>query len=252
MCTWSVISSAQGCGFRVMMNRDEERTRPLAQPPRWHELDGGGRAIWPVDPNGPGGGGTWFAANERGLVCALLNGNPASPPPRPACEVSRGVLIPSLMHMSSAAGVVSALRARDLSAHRPFRLVAVDPSGGEGEPGAVRVHDLVWTGRGVAVGERLCRAACFTSSGLGDELVVGRLALFDEMVGRPAAGTATAVRELHAAQEAFHGHGWHGRGEVSVMMSRADARTVSVASVTVYPDGGGPVEMSYRAVADGI
>ena len=246
MCTWSMISFGNRPGFRVMMNRDEERTRAPALPARWHELGGGVRAMWPVDL---GRGGTWIAANEAGLVCAILNGNPAAPPPRPLNEVSRGVLIPSVMHHASASAAVAQVRGQNLLVHRPFRLVAVDHDGGEREGGTVRVADLVWTGVEAVVSERWCRAACFTSSGLGDERVAGRLDLFDEMVGRLAAAGRANSAALEAAQRAFHAHHWPGREAVSVMMHRADARTMSVASVTV-PGADGPVRMDYDAVPD--
>ena len=246
MCTWSMISLDDGRGFRVMMNRDEERTRAPALPPRWHELGSGVRAVWPVDPDG---GGTWIAASETGLVCAILNGNPAAPPPRPANEVSRGVLIPMVMHHASASAALAQARALDLRVHRPFRLVAVDRTGDKRADGAVRVADLVWTGKEAVVSERWCRAACFTSSGLGDERVVGRLGLFEEMVGQLAAAADADSAALQAAQRTFHAHRWPGRGEVSVMMHRADARTMSVASVTV-PGADGRVNLGYEAVAD--
>lgn len=246
MCTWSVISLGPGRGFRVMMNRDEERTRAPALPPRRHELGEGVRAMWPVDL---GGGGTWIAASETGLVCAILNGNPAAPQARPVNEVSRGVLIPSLMHHASASAAVAQVRARDLLVHRPFRMVAVDRDGGEREGGAVRVTDLVWTGTEAVVSERWCRAACFTSSGLGDERVAGRLHLFDAMVGQLALVAGPDSAALDAAQRAFHAHRWPGQDAVSVMMHRADARTMSVASVMV-PGADGPVRMDYEAVPD--
>jgi hypothetical protein len=35
------------------------------------------------------------------------------------------------------------------------------------------------------------------------------------------------------AQDAFHHHQWPGRGELSVLMSRADARTVSITTVEI-------------------
>ncbi|MFN0011472.1 MAG: NRDE family protein [Phycisphaerales bacterium] len=239
MCTLSIISLAGGGGggggFRVVMNRDEERTRPPALPPRWHELPGGKRAIWPVDPSG---GGTWIAAAQGGggaggLVCCLLNGNPREPPPlpAPARALSRGLIIPTVIGEADAPAAISAAASMELDRFPPFRLVAVDAG--------PRVVDLRWDGR-ACVRSETSSAACFVSSGLGDHLAADRLPLFAEMVGRSPGA---------AAQDAFHRHSWPGRERVSVMMRRDDARTVSVATVTVVS---GRVEMDYEAVAPGL
>ena len=67
----------------------------------------------------------------------------------------------------------------------------------------------------------------FTSSGMGDDLVEQpRRALFDER-----------LRDVEGAtfheQWAFHTHAWQDDEAISVKMSRQDAMTVSIMSITV-------------------
>lgn len=225
MCTVSVIAS--GSGYRLVTNRDEQRTRPRAEAPAWR--DDPVRAIWPRDP---GGGGTWVAAAESGLTLCLLNVN--IPPNGRAEPVrSRGGLIPALLDSRDPGEVMARVRGMDLSPYAPFRLVAVGP-------GPV-VHDARWDGLALCVSEHLSggawRPVCWASSGLGDELVEPRLPLFEQVVCRDP---------TPAAQDAFHRHRWADRPEISVLMSRADARTVSIAAIEV----GDGVEMSYEEIAE--
>jgi hypothetical protein len=100
-----------------------------------------------------------------------------------------------------------------------------------------QLAEIVWTGQRVR--HRLARLSgplLRTSSGLGDALVAEpRRRLFVRMLraaeGRPC-----------AAQDAFHRRQWPGREGVSVLMSRADARTVSITTLEVGEDS---VRMAY-------
>ena len=225
MCTVSVI--ATGSGYRLVTNRDEQRRRPHAEAPRWR--DEPVRAIWPRDP---GGGGTWVAAGESGLTLCLLNVN-IPPNGRPEPVRSRGELIPATLDSGDPSEVMARVLGLNLMPFAPFRLVAVGP-------GPV-VYDARWDGLELVVTEHPSGAAwrpvCWASSGLGDELVEPRFPLFKEMVGRDP---------TPAAQDAFHRHRWAERPEISVLMSRGDARTVSIAAVEV----GNGVEMRYEEVEE--
>lgn len=218
MCTVTIIPLPGG-GLRLMTNRDEHRSRAPAAPPDLRETAAGVRALWPVDPVGAG---TWVASSEHGLVFALLNGNPRPIPPLPPPERlrSRGGIIPSLVHARRASDAAAMLRADDLGDFPPFRLVAADASG---------VVDAVWDRQRLAVNRRRLEPVCFVSSGLGDERVAQRLNLFDLWIQERGAS--------RASQRSFHHHQWPEKPEISVMMSRADARTVSVTSVEVTRDG---------------
>lgn len=283
MCTLSVIALSDGsgvCGLRAVMNRDEERGRSEAAPPSWRELPVAGaplRAIWPTDQ---AAGGTWIAARSDGLLLALLNGNPTlrdrwSPgvasgnaagtrPGWPQRPISRGRLIPALLaslpagwgqHLNPPAldaairgSIVPAADSIDLARLPPFRLVAaaIDPNVGSGQ---LRVVDARWAGVGGDLQTADWTApACFASSGLGDQLVQIRLPLFDELV-RPAALRNDGHRDAAGVarlQDVFHRHTWPDRPELSVLMARADARTVSITTVDVRAGPLGP-NQTHRA-----
>lgn len=237
MCTVSVIPL--GAGFRVVCNRDERHERADASTPRWRSIRGV-RVIYPADGEA---GGTWIAASERGVVLALLNVNlapDAREAGRPrAGRHSRGKLIPLLAPSADAVAAIDALREMDLDAFEPFRMVSVDRAGG-----TLRVLDARWDRRDLTLGRIDAAAACFVSSGLGDERALPRLDLFRELVVR--SGTPDS-------QDAFHNHAWPDRREISVMMHRDEARTVSVTGVEVEPRPEGyAVKMRYRPVLEPV
>jgi hypothetical protein len=149
---------------------------------------------------------------------------------------SRGLVIPPLIGARSAAEAVEALDRESLESLAPFRLIAT-------EVGSPAIADARWDGSGLMVAWHSGAPICFASSGLGDARVRGRLDLFEEMVVAPG---ATAAR-----QDEFHRHTWPDRPEVSVMMSRPGARTVSVTRLEVMRSGGVPrVSMAYEPVAE--
>lgn len=214
MCTVTIIATRTP-GLRLVTNRDVLRDRAEATAPAWH-TDRRIPAVWPTDPDG---GGTWVGASDSGLVLCLLNNNPE--PPIDVSNVpgltSRGVVIPRLIDSLDAPRAIEGLSSLDLSVFAPFRLVACDLR--NGRPRIV-VGD--WDRQSLRVTEHET-PACFVSSGLGDSKALPRLPLFDQRVreGDPA------------TQDAFHRHRWSQRPEISVLMSRPDARTVSITSVDV-------------------
>lgn len=68
MCTVTLFRSTER--LLVTMNRDERRTRSDERPPRRAGGDGAPHWIGPADGDT---GGTWFGANEWGMVSCLLN-----------------------------------------------------------------------------------------------------------------------------------------------------------------------------------
>ncbi len=68
MCTVTLFRSADR--LLVTMNRDERRNRSEEQPPR--RAGGQGMPDW-IGPADGDTGGTWFGANDRGMVACLLN-----------------------------------------------------------------------------------------------------------------------------------------------------------------------------------
>lgn len=257
MCTVSVIAlppspaSPRATGFRVVCNRDEQRDRPRAIPPAWRDAgptrDGSAlRTVWPMDPVGEG---TWIAASSRGLVLSLLNLNLDPAPLPPLMARSRGAIIPSLLRASDARAALHALRQQDLESFAPFRLLAVDAFAGThaAPPGGLpRVGVARWDGVTLSIEHPLPAPLCLASSGLGDHRVLDRLDLFRERVAFPG--------PTPARQDEFHAHRWPERPQLSVMMARDDARTVSVTTVEVVladrPGDPPHVSMSYREAPD--
>lgn len=219
MCTVTIIPT--GGGLRMACNRDESRTRAAARLPEVRTF-GPRRAIMPVDPVSDG---TWIAVNDAGLALTLLNAYP-----RPARELwaaaealllSRGLIIPSLLHLDSVAAAVDAVRHLDARQYPPFRLVLMD----RGE-----VADVGCDGRALTVSriEAPDAPLLYTSSGLGDQLVdAPRRELFIEMLA--------GAKDSAARQDAFHRHRWPDRPHLSVCMSRPEARTVSLTIVELRP-----------------
>jgi len=229
MCTLTVIPHSEGAGFRLVTNRDEQRDRAPAGPPKVVHVEGV-NACWPVDPVG---GGTWIAVAETGLTLGLLNVNdgPAVVASAGETATSRGLVIPRLIGAESADAAMRALRGTRLATYRPFRLVAADRSG---------VWSARWAGSRLDVRTHQRRPICFVSSGLGDDVVAPRLALFDEWV--------SAGRFAGDGQDQFHRHRWPDRPEASVDMCRADARTVSRTAVEIHGDPARRPELVYDAI----
>lgn len=233
MCTvsilrapWTDAGADDGLLWRVVCNRDEQRSRRPAVPP----VAGGcatRRVVYPLDPEGRG---TWIAATSAGLVFTLLNETEAVVAPIPARPVSRGLVIPLLASSGSIEEVADRLGRFRPGLHRPFRLlVSADAHVLEAVSGpalALTLHRAQ---------PRLLR----TSSSLEpDAIRRRRTALFDALVAVPSL----------AAQARFHAHRWPGAPEASVLMARPDARTVSVTTVDVFARS---IRLAYRPVPAG-
>jgi len=125
---------------------------------------------------------------------------------------------------------------------RPHRAVVIEP--GLPQPGLIRrdrPRVAVWSRTGPEAGSWTLGSApgVWVSSGLGDDRVGPRLGLFERVVGNSALDPE--------AQDAFHRHRWGDRPEISVLMERAEARTVSITTVEVAGDR---VRMGYEEVAE--
>ena len=246
MCTVTVVAWRNT--VRVACNRDEQRSRAAALPPQIRQF-GNRQAILPIDP---AGGGTWIGVNNAGLAMTLLNVNSAKIMLRSkAPRMSRGSIIPSLLHCDSLTAAVDCGQKVAARHYAPFHLVLVSQE---------EAAELRSDAKEVRLIRRsaLSKPLLFTSSGLGDELVEGpRRELFNELFSR---------RECwFAQQDALHRHQWPDRPHLSVCMSRPDARTVShsvvalsprAVSLTYYPDApdeaAHPITLSLHVRAGGI
>lgn len=223
MCTISVISTRGG--YRLVHNRDERRTRAPGEPPTVRTVGG----LRVVSPRDAAAGGTWIAAREDGLTLAIMNVNPDDAVPRGVR--SRGLIVRDLAD-SGEADPADLVEALDLGQYSPFRLIVASR-----EHGSVR--SWTWRGQGVLESASVGPPACWATSGLGDSVVRARLPLFEEMV---------VAAPVAAAQDAFHRFTWPGRGPESVLMTRSDARTVSITTVEA---GAVSVRMTYAEIAPG-
>jgi hypothetical protein len=232
MCTVTIVPHERG--VRLVCNRDERRSRPAALPPRIHHL-GGRRSLFPVDPQG---GGTWIGVNDAGVIVALLNLRGAFPPapvlhPRwrsfathvinSQSKRSRGLIVRELMRCPSLRRATEAVQHLDPRGFEPFRVVILhgDRVAVAASDGVMRIQCTQW---------RLEAPLLFTSSSLGDALVgPPRQRLFERVVIRNRTGWLDG-------QARFHNHQWSRRPEISIRMERADALTVSRASVDVTND----------------
>jgi hypothetical protein len=180
------------------------------------------RAVFPTDPDG---GGTWVGVNIDGLIAALLNRTDsvraaAGQQGSGRLAGSRGAIVP---HALEAATIDEAIDRIGLVANvpfAPFRLLLVQDRhlcivrGGHDSQFHIERNPL--TAPFVAA-----------SSSLGDMLVEPpRRLLFERLLSDHRDGPLEAQTE-------FHRHRWPSHPEISVLMSRADARTVSCTQVDV-------------------
>lgn len=230
MCTVSVVPLDDG--FRIACNRDERRTRATAVPPQRHRVPGGA-SVWPVDPES---GGTWIGVNDAGLAAVVLNRSPAShslrrPTDDPApSRPSRGTIVPALLREERLTDALESVRRLPIPELDPFTLLLL-------QGGGVAIVSAI-AGRLFSNVAGLTRPLLLTSSSLGDHLVIApRRTLFARLLAR--------FTDPLRAQAALHRHRWSRRPEISVVMSRADAATVSRTVVDVTP---GRIRMRYQAL----
>ncbi len=223
MCTLSVFRGSDGLGtapaggvlLRVLVNRDEQRSRPASRPPEVRRT-GARLSVFPIDPASDG---TWIGINDSGLVVALLNATlllqipgASRSPVRPGLQ-SRGLLVPMVLGEDTIEGAVAAALRWDASLTAPFRIWISD-----GQTQCVVSSD----GRAVhspGISE-ISGPLMLASSGLGDELVrLPREGIF--------AGVQAASGWSAASQDRLHETTDPTNGALGVLVSRPDARTVS-------------------------
>jgi hypothetical protein len=211
MCTVSIVPD--GDRFTLMSNRDERRGRAVALQPTVATF-GARAAIVPIDPVG---GGSWLGVNDAGLVAALLNRH-AAPQPDARSFCSRGLIVREVLGCDSLDAARHAVLALDAAAFQPFRLVLVQDR---------RIALVAGDSRELAsVDAALDHPYMFTASSLGDRFVDSpRRRLFECLMTNP--------NRRHQGQRLFHSHQWTDKREISVLMEREDAATVSRTVVDV-------------------
>jgi hypothetical protein len=223
MCTVSIVPHRDG--LRVMSNRDERRDRATALEPRV-EMLGSRAATMPIDPVG---GGSWIGVNDRGLVAAVLNRHRDPIAPRASC-VSRGTLVRLALGCDSIDDARHAVGAQEAARFQPFTVVLVQRTA---------IAMVASNAREMAsVVSALDAPLMFTASSLGDVLVdAPRRRLFEWLMIDP--------EERLDRQALFHGHQWPDKRDISVLMERADAATVSRTTIDV---GARSVTLEYESL----
>lgn len=220
MCTLSFIPTK--CGYLVAMNRDELLTRRQALPPKLVRAG----ELWTAYPS-EAGGGTWIAANERGITLGLLNWNLAHGVQQ---RYSRGSIIPQLIGYPDRADVDWAIQCLNLAGILPFRLVGIFwPQD--------QICEWRWDG---ATLQRLTfpwLPRHWFSSGLSDaKAEAGRSEICRLAWDSSQAGTLTWLRELHRSHGAAP-------GPFSMCVHRPEAASVSYSEIAYEPP-----ELSFRYV----
>lgn len=233
MCTVTIVPRDDG-GFRLVCNRDERRTRPEALPPRVLRLSHC-TAVFPIDP---WSGGTWTGVNDAGVAMAILNRKVHTDTERRTVSLhrdpfSRGVIIPALLACTSFDKALRMARAFAATGFEPFRLIVIQDT---------RIGVITNDGRSLSFDvSRMFQPLLFTSSSLGDAVVEEpRLRAFAELVLKDKSAWLRA-------QFRFHRSRWPQRPDLSVVMERADAATVSRTVVDVGHD---VIDVDYEPLTD--
>ena len=210
MCTVTFWPTDRG--YRLGMNRDEQRTRPLGLPPERFQL-GDTQVLLPREPNG----GTWISVNHHGVSFALINWYAITAPP-PQTLVSRGEVILNLLDSRSSEDSERKFKTLPLPQIRPFRLIGFYPS-------EMSVDEWQWDQMSRQSVRHRWEPKQWISSGHDEPAAHGsRSAVFDQARHEPDAGEQAWFRRLHASHAPQRGAG-------STCMHRPDAHTVSYTEI---------------------
>ncbi|PCK03448.1 MAG: hypothetical protein COA42_20870 [Alteromonadaceae bacterium] len=221
MCTISWFVSSNG--YDVFFNRDEQKSRVRADVPSEMSIDGV-KVLMPIDPQG---GGTWFAANERGLSVALLNYYQGRLPKGPL--ISRGEIVKHCATLSVLNDIEGYVDSLSLTRYAPFSLLVFDALVVENcADGAVTM--LRWTGREL---QRLSQASPLISSAAMFEKVnelrkENYHTAFDDSCAESLSYDSRV--KLHSD---YHSGHQPSASAFSVCMHREDAHTVSFSHLAV-------------------
>lgn len=213
MCTVAWGNSENG--LWLCFNRDEQRTRSLADAPRLH-TGPNGPVAYARDPDG---GGTWLAVSIKGFAVGLLNAYPGESVSIPPGRRSRGQLVRALAEGPSAPESRRRLAGEDLSAYAPFYLLLCEPQA---------VDLFFWDGSGLRTPTA---ADCFwTTSSFDPEDIVARR--HDWWRRQSADGRMDGEHAADLLRQTDPGN-----PACAPTMDREDARTVSQISLILGPSG---------------
>lgn len=227
MCTLTIVAG-EASSWRLVMNRDERRTRRPASPPALREV-AGSRVLAPRDGDA---GGSWIVADQSRRIWCVLNGDRVAPGWRESGdEPSRGelpflLLAAGVMDGSDVAAELRRRLAGGQLRQRPFQLVLAER--------ADRLTRFVFDGAAITV-ERAAAPWIATSNGFDPVAVAqARRAQFEAwFVAGGAAGGLAAQLDLHRS----HVGAPDDRALASFCLHRPLVATRSVTAVDVGADG---------------
>jgi len=198
--------------LEVWFNRDEQRSRPIALPPRLHE-----GLVPSLAPQDPKAGGTWVIVYEQGRIGALLNFYQAMARfPHQDALRSRGALVCDLAQTSLEEDIEMLLKQNvETHTYAPFYFWTA----------GVNTSVSFWAWDGQRLEKRdLALPMHTTSSYRTEEVCAHRRDFFLKEV-------ADAGNPSSQELKAFHEQGKRDGDAWSVHMSRDDARTVSTSHI---------------------
>jgi uncharacterized protein with NRDE domain len=217
MCTVTVLRGADR--LLVTMNRDERRRRAEELAPR--KFGGGDRPDW-IGPADGAKGGTWFGANDRGVVACLLNAYAAGDIALLGRDdlPSRGGIIPRLLEQDPERARAWLRGGFDPSPYPSFTLVVV--AHGWGEAYSWRMDEGI-AANAIPAGWSMVSSSLWRSG----EVVAWRQARFDDWLQEGA-------REIEGVP-AFNLLEVAGRREWSPLMTRPVSITRSLTQAELGP-----------------
>ena len=212
MCTVTVFPHSTG--YRLAMNRDEQRSRIAGLPPAIVHL-GDTKSIHPSEPTG----GTWISVNSHGVTVALINWY-SIPNRAPSPATSRGGVVLAVRNVSSPEGALAALESLPLAQMNPFRLIGVFPD-------SRRIRQWQWNQAQLTELEHAWGPQQWISSGFDEpQAQLIRSATYRAALNHRRVGEIDWLRELHSSHLPE-------RGPFATCMHRADAATVSYTETAV-------------------
>ncbi|MBF4256348.1 hypothetical protein EAY27_06830 [Vibrio anguillarum] len=209
MCSVSWLLDKHG--YHLFFNRDEQKNRPLALPPKQY-TQAGVEVLMPIDP---AGGGSWISLNECGLALCLLNNYQGKIPQGVDAErlVSRGQLLKHLSSQVSVEKVIQAFTQLNLQQFAPFTLLAFDPNLTDVQG---NVMALAWNGEQSQIA--VTQSPLFSSSVDLEQVQHYRSQLYQALIAKE--NSVQQRLKFHAHHHVAHPH-W------APCMHRQDAHTVS-------------------------
>jgi len=225
-----------GDSYQLFFNRDELRSRSIAQPPMLARV-GSRNSLLPIDPDG---GGSWIGVNDRGWSFALLNYYQGCAPGGEL--ISRGSIVKGALACQTAKDVQQYLDELALERYAPFSLLCLAPPelvGNDAPPEQQPKHNSILMCRwnGVRL-QRDARNTMITSSSRDFDMVVRTREHLAESLHETGSCARQKDNCQHRHQRHRQFHRSHGdtQSALSVCMHRSDACTVSYSEISVGPD----------------